>query len=103
MSIAISVLFILLGIAIKYGKMYNLIAGYNTMSEADKEKYDIEGIAKVFKNVMFGMSFLLIVGYIISRWLNQPKTEIFIAIPIIVLGLIYLIVVSNSSKYKVKD
>ena len=44
-----AIIFIILGILIKYGKMYFLIAGYNTMSKKEKEKYDIKGIATVFK------------------------------------------------------
>jgi hypothetical protein len=47
--IGIPIIFILLGILIKYGKMYFLIAGYNTMSKAEKEKVDIKGIATVFE------------------------------------------------------
>jgi len=50
-----AILFIVFGILIKYGKMYFLIAGYNTMSKEEKEKYNIEKIATVFRNVMFGM------------------------------------------------
>ena len=34
-----AILFIVFGIFIKYGKMYFLIAGYNTMSKEEKEKY----------------------------------------------------------------
>lgn len=60
--IGIAILFIVLGILIKYGKMYFLIAGYNTMSKEEKEKYDIEGIASVFRNIMFGMAFIIIIG-----------------------------------------
>ena len=55
-----AILFIVFGILIKYGKMYFLIAGYNTMSKEEKEKYDIERIATVFRNVMFGMGFMII-------------------------------------------
>ncbi len=58
-----AIIFIVLGVLIKYGKMYFLIAGYNTMSKKEKEKYDIKGIATVFKNAMFGMAFMIIIGY----------------------------------------
>ena len=34
--IGIAILFIVLGILIKYGKMYFLIAGYNTRSKEEK-------------------------------------------------------------------
>lgn len=49
--IGIAILFIILGILIKYGKMYFLIAGYNTASKEEKEKVDVKGIATVFRNV----------------------------------------------------
>jgi hypothetical protein len=53
--IGIAILFILIGILIKYAKMYFLIAGYNTMSKEEKSKYDVDGIATVFRNTMFGI------------------------------------------------
>lgn len=39
--IVIAILFIVLGVLIKYGKMYSLIAGYNTMPKDEKENYYI--------------------------------------------------------------
>ena len=73
--IGIAILFIALGILIKYRKMYFLIAGYNTMSKEEKEKYDIDGIARVFRNVMFGMGFLIIIGFLVAKWLENPEIE----------------------------
>lgn len=35
--IGVAILFIVLGILIKYGKMYWLIAGYNTMPKEEKK------------------------------------------------------------------
>lgn len=54
--ITVAIIFIVLGILIKYVKMYFLVAGYNTMRKAEKSKYDIEGIAPIFRNAMFGMA-----------------------------------------------
>ncbi len=51
--IIVSIIFIALGIAIKYGKLYFLIAGYNTMPKEKQDNYDIAGIASVFRNAMF--------------------------------------------------
>ena len=45
MSITVATIFIILGVAIKYGKLYFLIAGYNTMSKEKQKTYDIAGIA----------------------------------------------------------
>ncbi len=41
-TIGIAIFFIILGIVVKYGKMFSLIAGYNTLPEKEKAKYDIE-------------------------------------------------------------
>jgi hypothetical protein len=41
------------------------------MSKKEKEKYDIKGIATVFKNAMFGMAFMIIIGYCLSLFLKN--------------------------------
>lgn len=102
MAIIVSVFFILLGIAIKNGKMYFLIAGYNTMPKEEQEKYDIKGIATVFRNGMFGTAILIIIGYFISIWLNNPQLEFYVVIISVLIGVTYILVVSNSNKYKIK-
>ena|SRR5690554_3661947 len=96
----IAVLFIALGIAIKYGKMYNLMAGYNTMSPQEKAKYNIEKIATLFKNVMFGMALIIAGGYLMSIMLNNPKIEMTSLFVAIIIGVPYLLYHSNSKKYK---
>lgn len=101
MLITVSIIFVLLGIAIKYGKMYFLIAGYNTMSEKERKQYDVDGLASVFRNAMFGMAFIMILGYFISKWLENPKIEMFTLFGAILMGLPYLLIVSNSNKYKI--
>lgn len=77
--IEVAIIFIVLGVLIKYGKMYFLIAGYNTMRKEEKARYNIEGIATVFGNTMFGMALIIIIG-----------------IP-------YLLIKSNSDKYRIKN
>ena len=74
-----AVLFVVLGALIKFGKMYFLIAGYNTMSKEEQEKYDIEGIAHVFWNAMAGMGLLIILGYF---FLNQSFHHHFLSYPV---------------------
>ncbi|NRD19039.1 DUF3784 domain-containing protein [Winogradskyella eckloniae] len=97
-----SILFIVLGALIKYGKMYFLIAGYNTMSEEKKANYDIEGIATVFRNAMFGMAALMLIGVALSDLLALPKLEDYFFFGALIIGIPYLLVVSNSNKYKRK-
>ena len=96
------ILFIVLGALIKYGKMYFLIAGYNTMSKEKQSAYDIDGIASVFRNAMFGMALIMLVGLTLRHWLNIPNIENYAFFGALVIGIPYLLIVSNADKYKIK-
>ena len=95
-----AIIFIVLGVLIKYGKMYFLMAGYNTMSKKEKEKYDIKGIATVFKNAMFGMGFMIIIGYFLSLFLKNLAIQNYAFWISIAIGTPYLIIKSNSKEFK---
>lgn len=101
--IGIAIICIVLGILIKYGKMYFLIAGYNSMSKKHKEKYNIEGIAHVFRNVMFGMALIIVAGYFISKFTENPDFRIYPFWISMIVGIPYLLIKSNSKKYKKKS
>ena len=95
-----AIIFIIIGILIKYGKMYFLIAGYNTMTKEEQEKVDIVGISNVFRNAMFGMAFVIIFGYFASRHFENENIEIATFVAATVIGIPYLLIESNSKKYK---
>ncbi len=58
---------ILIGIIIKHGKMYNLIAGYNTMPKEKKKNVDISGFSTLLRNCFVIIGVLIIAGhYILS-------------------------------------
>ena len=97
----LAVFYVILGILIKYGKMHFLIAGYNTMSKEEQAKYDIEGIANLFRNVMFVMALILILGYVAQRWFNVENGEWIAFFASILLGIPSLLIGSNSDKYKI--
>lgn len=99
--IGISLLFVLLGILIKYGKMYFLIAGYNTMSKEEREKVDIKKLANLFKNTMFGMAILIIIGYLIAKELKNPMVENTCFFSALLIGIPYLLLKSNSKKFRI--
>lgn len=101
--IATAIIFIAFGLLIKYGKMYGLIAGYNTMSKEEKEKYDIEGIATVFRNVMFGMALIIIVGYFIAYLSKNPNIENYAFWTSIIIGVTYLLIKSNAKHFKIRQ
>lgn len=99
--ILVAAIFIVLGILIKHARMYFLIAGYNTMSKEDKAKYKIKELATFFRNVMFGMAFINILGYFIETWLGFEKAGIYSLFISMAIGIPYLLIVSNSKRFKV--
>lgn len=100
--IGVALFFIALGLLIKYGKLYFLIAGYNMMSKEEKANYDIEGIATVFRNTMFGMAIIMIGGTLLSEYLERPNIEMISMFVAVLIGLPYLLIQSNSDKFKIK-
>lgn len=94
--------FLLIGLAfaIKYGKMYNLIAGYNTMNPEEKERIHIEGIAHEMFRAFIVMGIVLLFGLLLSYILKSPEISLFLFFPTIILGVIYILVQSNSKKYR---
>ncbi|MAP54905.1 DUF3784 domain-containing protein [Altibacter sp.] len=98
--IFVALLFIALGILIKYGKAYGLIAGYNTMSKEEKARYDIIGIATLFRNVMFTMAAIILLGVLLSYLLKESIIETIALFAAILTGVPYLLIRSNSKRYQ---
>lgn len=98
--VLIAIIFVLLGILIKYGKMYFLIAGYNTMSKEKKLNYKIKEIATLMKNVLFAMAFFILLGYFIAKELDKPNLEMIFMSVALIIGIPYLLIKVNSNKYK---
>lgn len=96
----VALLYILLGILVKYGKFYNLIAGYNTMPEAQKKQYDIEGIATVFRNAMYLMALIIVLGYLLGLWLDNSKMALYALFIASAIGIPYLLIRSNAARYR---
>lgn len=94
----ISLLFIALGALIKYGKMYFLLAGYNTMSAKEKANYRIEKAAQLFWRVMLYMGGVIILGQVIEMYIGWPVGDYFFWASILS-GLPYLLWKSNSRSY----
>ena len=64
---------IILGALIHYGKCYDLIAGYNTMTKEKKEKITKDQLTKLsraMKNMLWGMGFSLLAGYFAFNYFN---------------------------------
>ena len=100
MGIIIGLIFIVIGVAIKYGKFYNLMAGYNTMTEEEKAKYNIEKVANLFMFSMIYMGIVIGVGAIVQKWFAIENAEEISLWVSLITGLSYLLIRSNSKAYK---
>ena len=99
-NIFIGIFLIILGVVVKHFKLYFLIAGYNTLSKADKEKVNIEKVATLLRNVMIFMGSSLILLGLTTTYTQNIEIVDYLFFPIVVGSVIYLIVKSNSKAYK---
>ena len=72
------------------------------MPKKDKAKYDIEGIASVMRNALFGMALFIIIGYCFSKYTNNTQAEPIIVTIGTIIFVFYAIIKANSKKYKIK-
>ena len=98
-SLITGVILILTGLIVKNNP--DLLAGYNTLSNEEKENIDTDKLTQIAQKylVLTGLS-VLIVGGILSL-LNVPeKTYLYVVCGIVVFGITILIIQSNRLKPK---
>ena len=93
-SIILIVLFVGLGFLFSKGKGEFLLAGYNTMSAAEKEKYDMVAICKFMGKMMYGFSFSVLLWGISA--LLDSQLYFVIGMIIFVLFLVWTLVYMNT-------
>ncbi len=100
--IQLALLFVVLGVLIKYGKFYHLIVGYSYMPQNQIERYDFNRIATVYRNVMFGMAAMVIIGWglAIVTGMSQMGYNVFVLS--LLVGIPFLIIETFSKKYRIK-
>lgn len=99
-SFLIGVILIICGFLVK--KHPNLIAGYNTLSEDDKEKVDIENLSSMMKRALITIGTLTIVmGLIMSIIKVKEHYGLLITSSIVILGVIIMII--SAKKFKKKS
>ncbi|MFC5623463.1 DUF3784 domain-containing protein [Algoriphagus winogradskyi] len=91
-SIYVGLLYIAIAVAVKFYP--GLLAGYNSLSNSDKENAEANGLP-TFTAIVFGiMGMISITAHFAAIWLNQPSlSNIFILVTIV--GMLVLIVVGN--------
>lgn len=86
--IGIALLLAFMGFGIKKYKWYFLIAGYNTMSEDEKENVEVEKIAKDIAIMTYIVAGLIIITYILGPMFPQVEYLLMIGIPVVAVGTI---------------
>jgi hypothetical protein len=61
-NLAAGAILLFFGMIIRFFKLSGLIAGYNTASKEEKEKYDEEKLIKYVSNMLFAASAVLLIG-----------------------------------------
>lgn len=81
---SVALLFIVLGIVFISGKGAFLIAGYNTLSRADKEQYDEKSLCRFMGKMMF----LLALCFIIMILSDLLDNIVFIWVGLCLFGMV---------------
>ena len=85
------VFIIITGTTIKHYGLYDMIAGYNTMSPEKKSSFNIEKFATLMRNVFIFMGSFIVVGALINMWLKTEFISVIITFLSLIIGLTYLI------------
>lgn len=82
----------------------DLLAGYNTLSQEEKQKIDSDKLTRIARNylVSTGISVLLI-ECILSIFTISKKTHLYVIFSVIIIGISLLIIQSNRLKLKNKN
>lgn len=92
------IILIISGILVK--KYPNLIAGYNTLSEADKKKIDIKHLSGFMRNCLIIIGAVSIIVTIALYFIGVKNAYRFmVTTGIVVIGLIYMLVQGTTKKY----
>jgi hypothetical protein len=99
-TLIFGIVLILVGLLIKYGKMYCLIAGLNTMNHKHRAEYNLEEIGTLFRNVLGLVGIFMITGNLITRHFGNNLFDLLFTLVPALVGCIALLAMLNSDKYK---
>ena len=80
-----------IGISIKQFKLYEMIAGYNTMPLKEKLAFDIDKFALWLQNIFVTMGLVIIIGALINIWLDSETIGVIIFFAAVIIFLPILI------------
>ena len=100
-DVGVGLLLISIGLLVHLGKHHDLIAGYNTMEEQKKKRFDIIKYARLFGVTFYIMGTLLALFALLFAFMNIDKGYMVVVMLVIILGgVIYLNVMGRIIKRK---
>lgn len=102
----VSIQLLIIALLLQKGKAYDLIAGYNTLSETEKKKIDIEAVAKKAVVSLYVFIFLILALTATLQFVPMTKEQVlllvsvFIAVVAIVINI--LVFFANRGRFNKK-
>ena len=102
----VSIQLLIIAVLLQKGKAYDLIAGYNTLSETEKKKIDIEAVAKKAVVSLYVFIFLILALTATLQFVPMTKEQVlllvsvFIAVVAIVINI--LVFFANRGRFNKK-
>ena len=100
--IGIGVIHYLIGNYINKENAKILLAGYNTMSKFEREKFDIDEYLKFFKPFFKKLGIYSVIIYFVFSLLLDETTTLLVWTITVTIPVIYLAIYSNSNRFKKK-
>ena len=100
--IGIGVIHYLIGNYINKENAKILLAGYNTMSKFEREKFDIDEYLKFFKPFFKKLGIYSVIIYFVFSLLLDETTTLLVWTITVTIPVIYLAIYGNSNRFKKK-
>ena len=97
---AIAILFLIITIVLLSGKGGFLIAGYNTASKAEKQKYDEKKLCRVMGG---GMGIITVVLFVLACFGDQPPKWLLLVLFVVIAASVIGILILCNTVCKVKN
>ncbi len=89
----IGIILLVIGILVKF--FPNILAGYSTLSQRERENAEINRLPFISSLIFTLMGLLIIVGYFASLWLDQPELRTNIGMFVILGGMVAILLIGN--------
>lgn len=94
----LSVGFLLIVSGFLVRKYPGLIAGYNTMSEYEKSRFDIDGFSRLLKVGLIAIGILLIVIHPLLNFVGMAEYSILFFLAFVLIGTLVMIIAGQAFK-----